>query len=191
MYKKLGIKPSRLAANVLKAIGVAGIVIAVLTMPGLGIVIHEFQKSSEEEQRKRLYQSIQYLKRRGHVAIKYLSDRRLKITLTKKGKTIVNQLAIKELQIKKPAIWDKKWRMVIFDVPNWKNKNRLAFTDNLKHIGFRMMQKSVWAYPYTCYDEIMILRKFYDIEKYVIYLDVGMVEDDYVWRRCFSHLRLN
>ena len=191
MYKKLGIKPSRLAANVLKAIGVAGIVIAVLTMPGLGIVIHEFQKSSEEEQRKRLYQSIQYLKRRGHVAIKYLSDRRLKITLTKKGKTIVNQLAIEELQIKKPAIWDKKWRMVIFDVPNWKNKNRLAFTDNLKHIGFRMMQKSVWAYPYTCYDEIMILRKFYDIEKYVIYLDVGMVEDDYVWRRCFSHLRLN
>jgi len=191
MYKKLGIKPSRLAANVLKAIGVAGIVIAVLTMPGLGIVIHEFQKSSEEEQRKRLYQSIQYLKRRGHVAIKYLSNKRLKITLTKKGKTIVNQLAIEELQIKKPAIWDKKWRMVIFDVPNWKNKNRLAFTDNLKHIGFRMMQKSVWAYPYTCYDEIMILRKFYDIEKYVIYLDVGMVEDDYVWRRCFSHLRLN
>ena len=165
--------------------------IAVLTMPGLGIVIHEFQKSSEEEQRKRLYQSIQYLKRRGHVAIKYLSNKRLKITLTKKGKTIVNQLAIEELQIKKPAIWDKKWRMVIFDVPNWKNKNRLAFTDNLKHIGFRMMQKSVWAYPYTCYDEIMILRKFYDIEKYVIYLDVGMVEDDYVWRRCFSHLRLN
>ena len=122
--------------------------------------------------------------------LEYLKDGKIKISLTKQGSTVVKKLDIEQMKIPKPASWDQKWRVVIFDVPNWKSKNRLAFTERLKHIGFRMIQKSVWGYPFPCHDEIMILRKFYDIEKYVTYLETAMVEDEYLWRQRFSHFHL-
>ena len=181
---------SELATQLLKAVGVAGIIVAVIALPGLGIAFREFQKSYHKRERDRAYQSLQHLKRRGYVKIEYLADGRMKLSLTKQGKTIIKHLDIEELKIPKPAAWDKKWRVVIFDVPNEKSKNRLAFTDNLKRIGFRMIQKSVWVYPYPCHDEIMILRKFYDIEKFVTYLEASMAEDDDLWQNHFSYLRL-
>lgn len=191
MYTKLNIRPSRIAIALLKAVGVAGIVVALLTFPGLGIVVREFQRTSKKSQRRRLSQSLQYLRRRGYVTLEYLKDGRLRISVTKQGKTIIQRLNIEQLTIPKPPTWDKKWRIVIFDVPNWKSKNRLAFTDNLKRLGFVMIQKSVWAYPFPCHDEIMILRKYYDIEKHVTYLETAMVEDEHLLRNRYSHFGLH
>lgn len=191
MKERIQVNAKGIAMTLLKAMGVAGAVVAVLAMPGLGILVKEFEKSRRKDQRQRLYQSLQYLKRRGFVEIEYLKDGQLKVRITKQGKTVVEQLHIYDLQIPKPPMWDKRWRVVIFDVPNWKNKNRLAFTDHLKRIGFRMIQKSVWVYPYPCHNEIMILRKFYDIQKEVTYLETAMVEDEDIWNRHFSHLRLD
>lgn len=190
MYRKLRVHPSRLAITLLKAIGTAGAIVAVLALPGLGIVVREIQKSKEREERKRAYQSLQYLRRRGHVTLKYLSDGKLKVKLTRKGNSIVKQLEIKQLTISRPPVWDNIWRIIIFDVPNWKSKNRQAFTDRLKHLGFMMIQKSVWVYPYPCHGEIMILRKYYDIERHVVYLETAYVEDEHLLRQRFSYLKL-
>ena len=189
--QKIKVHGGGIAMTLLKAVGVAGMAVALLAMPGLGIVAKELMKARSKEERNRLYQSLQYLKRRGYVTIEYLKEGELKIFLTKQGRTVIKQLHIEELQIPIPPIWDKIWRVVIFDVPNWKNKNRLAFTENLKRIGFRMIQKSVWVFPYPCHHEIMILRKFYNIEKEVTFLETTMVEDEEIWNKHFSHLKLH
>lgn len=190
-FKKLQIRPSRLATGILKAVGVAGLVATLVAFPGLGIVAQEIHKISNDQKRRKLAQSLYYLRRRGYVMIEYLEDDRVKITLTKEGKTVVQKINIQQLTIPNPQKWDKKWRFVIFDVPNWKSKNRSAFTDNLKRIGFVMVQKSVWAYPFPCHDEIMILRKYYDIEKHVVYLETAMVEDEHFLRDRYRHFDLS
>ena len=74
----------------------------------------------------------------------------------------------------------------MFDIPNTHSKNRLAFTEKLKQLGFRMIQKSVWIYPHPCDEELMILRKFYEIDRYVTHLETSKVEDEPLWRRRFN-----
>ena len=177
--------------TILKAVGAVGIVVAVLALPGLGLVVRNLQKFKDKKDRERLYQSLKYLYRRNYVKLEHLKDGKIKISLTKQGTTIVKKLDIEHMQISKPSKWDTRWRVVIYDVPNWKNKNRLAFTDNLKRLGFVMIQKSVWAYPFHCHNEIMILRKYYDIEKYVVYLETAMVEDEDFLRQRFPHLHFD
>ena len=49
-----------------------------------------------------------------------------------------------------------------------------------------MVQKSVWAYPYECYQEIQIARKFFEIEKHVSYLEAVNIEDELDWRGKFN-----
>ena len=134
-----------------------------------------------------MYKSLHYLHDRGYVEFISHGDT-TKVKITHKGNAVIKQIEIENLQINKPASWDGKWRVVIFDVPNWKSKNRLAFTEHLKRIGFRMIQKSVWVYPFPCHEEIMVLRKFYEIEREVTYLETAMVEDQELWTKHFSHI---
>jgi len=185
MKQNTAVRSSRFAVTLLKAVGVTGIVVASIALPGFGFLAHKMYRAYEKEKWARMYRSLHHLNKRGLVKLTYLKDGKFRVELTKQGKTVVKKLDIEALTIPKPAIWDKKWRVVIFDVPNWKSKNRNAFTDRLKGLGFVMIQKSVWAYPYPCHDEIMIVRKFYDIEKCVTYIETAMVEDEHLWRQHF------
>lgn len=51
-------------------------------------------------------------------------------------------------------IWDKKWRLILFDIPTPMDKQRHAFRNRLKNIGAYMLQKSVFVFPYPCEEEI-------------------------------------
>ena len=50
--------------------------------------------------------------------------------------------------------WDGKWRVILFDIPTDKESQRQAFKKRLKNIGAYMVQKSVFAFPYPCQEEI-------------------------------------
>ncbi len=50
--------------------------------------------------------------------------------------------------------WDKKWRVVIFDIPEELSRERVKFRRKLKSLGFYMLQKSVFIFPYPCEEEI-------------------------------------
>lgn len=51
-------------------------------------------------------------------------------------------------------VWDKKWRIVLFDIPAPMDKQRHIFRGRLKNIGAYMFQKSVFVFPYPCEEEI-------------------------------------
>lgn len=50
--------------------------------------------------------------------------------------------------------WDGKWRVVIFDIPKELHTKRNQFRRRLKLMGFHMLQKSVFVFPYPCEEEI-------------------------------------
>ena len=167
------------------------IVVAASSPYFLRNLLRALERKHQKKKWREIYYSLYYLKRQGYIELLEHKDGGIKVKITKKGSSIIKQVDIENLQLKKSASWDQKWRVVIFDVPNWKSKNRLAFTEKLKNIGFRMIQKSVWAYPHECHEEIMILRKFYDIEREVTYLETAMVEDEETWRKHFVHVLSN
>ena len=63
--------------------------------------------------------------------------------------------------------WDKKWRIVIFDIPEELHKNRNYFRAKIKNLGFYMLQKSVFVFPYPCEEELNEICNRLNISDYV------------------------
>jgi len=77
--------------------------------------------------------------------------------------------------------WDKKWRVVIFDIPRELNRERNRFRYRLKTIGFYMMQESVFVFPYPCETELAPYCKSLKIGDYVNIIvaeSIGDIEDE-------------
>ncbi len=94
------------------------------------------------------------------------------LELTKRGRLIVGKLAVESLRPQKQNTWDKKWRIVMFDIPETEKKRRDGFAGNLKRIGFLQVQKSAFAYPYPCFEEIEALADFHQVCPYLTYMTV-------------------
>src|SRR3989338_3424474 len=163
--KKFRVHKDSLSLKILKGVAITGMVAFAATSPYFGVNLLKTLA------RRKFKKSITYLKSRGYVRILSESPEGMKVEITRAGKRIVKHVDIAELALPKPETWDKKWRIIVFDVPNYKNKNRTAFREKIKELGFRLVQKSVWVYPHECREQIMIIRKFYDIEKYVTYVE--------------------
>lgn len=102
------------------------------------------------------------------------------IGLTAKGKKMAGWLQIDALKIKRPKKWDKKWRIVIFDISQLKKIYRELFRSKLKELGFYQLQKSVWVMPFDCRDEIELLRDFFGLSqkemRLIVAGDIGPAE---------------
>lgn len=102
----------------------------------------------------------------------------MNIVLTEKGKKIARQYSLDSLRINKPLRWDKKWRIVIFDIPEQKRKLRDIFRKHLKHLGFHELQHSAWIHPHNCVGEIQYLIDFYNVARYVHLLEATTLSSD-------------
>lgn len=173
--------------TVLKDIAMLGIVLLSGRHLSSGVrAARKWKREYEHKQRADLQKALRNLSHRKLVMLQYTDNGELKATITSKGKKIVRRIEVDSITLPRQEHWDGTWHVVIFDIPNKKSKNRSAFTQHIRNMGFQLMQKSVWAYPYACHEEIMILRKFYGIEKYVMYIETKTVEDEPVWKSKFD-----
>ncbi|OHA62105.1 MAG: hypothetical protein A2117_00585 [Candidatus Wildermuthbacteria bacterium GWA2_46_15] len=114
--------------------------------------------------RKKLYDAFYNLRRQGLIEIRN-ENGQIYISLTEKGRKTAGYLQIDELKIKKPKIWDGKWRIVIFDIAELKRMHREAFRGKLKELGFCQLQKSVWIHPFNCQPEVELLKDFFGLKE--------------------------
>ncbi len=97
----------------------------------------------------------------------YLKEKRTKnegkLYLTPKGRIEIIRNILKQKKDKKLK-WDRKWRAVIFDIPETRRRDRDFLRKELHWIGFKELQKSVWIFPYDFGKELETLLKFWKIE---------------------------
>ena len=93
----------------------------------------------------------------------------VEIVLTEKGKKKALSFKIDEMKIRKPIRWDKKWRVVMFDIPEKRRWGRDAIREKLKNLGFYELQKSVFIHPFNCRDEIDFVIEYFQIRNCVRY----------------------
>lgn len=110
------------------------------------------------------------------------------VVLTESGKNRILRYDIDKIEIKKPARWDKLWRLVIFDIPEKKKQGRMALNAKLKELGFYPMQKSVFICPYECKDEINFIVEIFNLEPYVRFLIVKDVDIELDLKKRFNLL---
>jgi hypothetical protein len=91
----------------------------------------------------------------------------VEIVISEKGKRKVLEFDIDNIKINKPIHWDKKWRVVMFDIPEKRRVARNVLRDKLKDIGFKEIQKSVFVHPYPCFNEIAFITEYFQLRKFV------------------------
>lgn len=98
---------------------------------------------------------------------KYLEERVVrnekKLYLTSKGRIAIIKNILRDKK-QKELKWDRKWRAVIFDIPEASRRDRDFLRRELQWIGFKEMQKSVWVFPYNFEKELDALLKFWKFE---------------------------
>jgi DNA-binding transcriptional regulator PaaX len=137
-----------------------------------------------EIDRKELYHVLRRLRLQGFVETIKKTNELEKINFSEKGKNHWLRYQFRSIKLKKPKRWDKKWRMVLFDIPETHKKIRDSLRKKLKNLGFLEFQKSVFIYPFPCRDEINFIINFYNIEEKVYYLETE-ISPDYKFRKSF------
>lgn len=74
--------------------------------------------------------------------------------------------------------WDRRYRMVIFDIPERKRAICNSLRQTLREAGFLCLQGSVWVYPYDCEELVALLKADLRIGKDVLYTIVEKIEND-------------
>ena len=86
----------------------------------------------------------------------------------------------------RPKRWDRKWRILIFDIPEYRKGLRDKIRRTLGVIGFVRLQDSVWVYPHDCEDLIAFLKADFRVGKDMLYMIVEELEGDGHLKRHFG-----
>ncbi len=170
----------------------AGLVGLVIAAPALGAAAVAVAVAMQKETKpQRIQASWHYLRSKNLISIKR-DKGNTTITLTRKGKYRAESYQrfqqLRQLQMKKKIHWDKKWRIVMFDVPASERQKRDAFRSFLKRLGFAQLQKSAWVYPHDCTKELELLKEFFHLSENQLRLVVAdsIGGQDISFRRKFN-----
>lgn len=135
--------------------------------------------------KQRIRENLSRLKRNGLIRFEADNGRKV-IRLTKAGEAELRRLESHSLIMRKPRRWDRRWRVVIFDIAERRKTKRDSIRRLLMRLGFFRLQDSVWVYPYDCEDVIALLKTDVRIGRELLYLIAETVEFDTPLRKHFD-----
>jgi len=180
MIKTMKVKTGKeFTENIIMGIFYAG-TITIAAPLFTAIMISKFIKYviKSRRERKNFQCVFSRLKKRGLIKI---SNRKgqIYISLTETGKMRAGKYQIDNLEIKQAAKWDKKWRILIFDIQEKQRMKREALRGKVKELGLFKLQDSVWIYPHDFSREIKLLRDFFGLtEDEMQIITASYIEND-------------
>jgi hypothetical protein len=129
--------------------------------------------------------TIQRFKKQKYVTIQENAQGTIIVKIAKQGRRRALSYALDTMKLQPSGLWDGKWRVVIFDIPNIYKCLRDLFRMRLRQLDLYQLQESVYVSPYTCFDEVEFLRELYGVAFTVRYLLVESIEDDVGLREHF------
>ncbi|MDO8575005.1 MAG: hypothetical protein Q7R61_01890 [bacterium] len=166
-------RKSKVGKDLLKYLVIGGIITFAMLSPVGGPKIAKILSKQLKYKIRQLRNSAYYLKKRGLVEFISEDGKGVTIKITNNGKKYLKTFDIDNMVLTQQAVWDKKWRLVIFDVPEKYKKAREALRRKLKDLNFVRLQDSVWVTPYPCDDEIRFLREIFNISFNVDVFDIS------------------
>jgi hypothetical protein len=160
---------------ILKSFALAGIVtLAVLAPNALQLLAYLDKKKRRKKNPKYLIdEAIARLVTKGCITV----SKNGKLFLTKEGEKRLHMIEYGVYPFPKTR-WDKKWRIVSFDVSEKRRKTRDQLRLLLRQVGFVRLQDSVWVYPYDVEDVINLIKTGNFLGKEVLYMTVHFTGKD-------------
>ena len=153
---------------------------------GYSRVIKGIKKEWEKINRLALQRAIRKLYESKLIEGKDNADDTTTMLLTDKGKRRALTYHIDEITIPKMKKWDKRWRIVLFDIPEKYKKGRNALASILKRMGFYTFQKSVFIHPFDCKNEVDFVIEFFNLRPYVRYIIAEHIDNELHVKSIFS-----
>jgi DNA-binding transcriptional regulator PaaX len=100
------------------------------------------------------------------------------LKLTAKGEKRLRSIEMLDYRIPHPRRWDKRWRVLVFDIPERKRLVRARLTAILRSAGFVLLQDSVWVHPYDCEDMLQLIKSDLGVRHEVLYIIADTIEND-------------
>ena len=122
---------------------------------------------------RQYYSSINSLRRSGY--LKRINEDQFLIT--PKMLTRLAENEILETEWDKDE-WDGTWKIVAFDIPEPKKRERNIFRSLIKRKGFIGIQNSVFIAPFANFKQLASLRSYLKIEKYVSFFIAKSADTD-------------
>lgn len=168
---------------ILGIVGVTGIVVAGAVAPGL---LHLVPRPKRKIYSPKLFdQTLRRLRRQGVIQL-VPGKSGQKITLTEYGRALwmEDEIGLKLLYPQKR--WDKKWRLLIFDIREERRGVREKVRRLLIQFGFHRLQDSVWVYPFDCREVLELLRTHYAIRHDALFVLVEHIDNDFWLKKHFK-----
>ncbi|MCX6810487.1 MAG: hypothetical protein NTY30_01965 [Candidatus Berkelbacteria bacterium] len=115
-----------------------------------------YQQGDPRRYRNQIYG----LERSGYIKINH---KKQSIEFTTKGR-------IKILENSTDKTTDGKWRFLSWDIPEDLSIKRRQFCRSIRRVGYKQVQKSLWASPFIKADEIYLIIDELSIRKYVSFI---------------------
>ncbi|MEK7603845.1 MAG: hypothetical protein AAB461_01865 [Patescibacteria group bacterium] len=140
-------------------------------------VLREAGKEWLEIDRESLSAAIAALYKSKLISEKENKDGTTTFILSKEGKKVALTYNLEKMTIPR-HMWDKKWRIVIFDIPEKLRMVREALRYQLVRLGFKELQHSVFILPFECRNEIEYIVEFYNVRRFVRYIEAQHVDNE-------------
>ncbi|OGG57877.1 CRISPR-associated endonuclease Cas2 [Candidatus Kaiserbacteria bacterium RIFCSPHIGHO2_01_FULL_55_17] len=169
---------------VLTAVGVAGVLAVAMIAPN---IFKALPRVAGDKYRMgyRAKTTVGRLAQKGLVRFVQRSGIRY-VEITDKGRRVLFLTEAKNIHQQKWRRWDKRFRLVMFDVPQYRRDTRDKLRAYMREYGFLRVQDSVWVYPYDCEELIALLKAELRVGKDVLYAIVESMENDGWIKRHFG-----
>lgn len=151
----------------------ATVIAAPNALQALNLLLKKNQKKSSDFNSVRV---LSELRRQKLIDVNQSAKNKFAFNLTPAGAQRLQKIMIDEIIIPNQKPWDKKWRLVAFDIPVKNSKQRLYFLAELRRLNFYMLQRSLWLYPYPCFKQLGQLARHYNVLRYCSFFEVSQID---------------
>ncbi len=177
---------SAIVRDIILAIGALGVLTIAASSPYFATNLLRAYKRNKKFPKEKIVSTFYRLKREGLFDVER-RNHQIFISLTERGRKKARWMQINDLKIVHPKKWDCVWRIVIFDIAHNARGTREAFRGFLIRLGFYRLQKSVWVYPYSCKDEIGLLKDFFALNNDELrIIEARSIGEDYKLKKIFQ-----
>ena len=170
---------------VLASVGVAGILTVAMVAPNIFQALPKIA-GDRYKLSYRTRNAVGRLGQKGLIRFVTRNNTRC-VELTERGRrALLLEEAKNWKQKKQMRRWDRRYRLVMFDIPHYRKVTRDWLRRRMMEYGFMRLQDSVWVYPHDCEELIALLKADLRIGKDVLYAVVESIENDWWIKKHFG-----
>lgn len=149
-------------------------------------IVRGIRKEWKDLNSRQLHDATYSLFEAGYLKEVEHGDGTVTLMLNEKGRETALRYDLERMSIPRPERWDGKWRIVLFDIPEYKKQAREALREMLYVMNFYQYQKSVFVHPHDCRKELKFLVEHYEVAAHVRLILAESLDNELKVRRHFK-----